>query len=56
MSTADCNVTVNTGAIASVSAEKELHVKANTGGKVKYKGHASIREIKTRTGGSVTKI
>ena len=56
MNTADCNVTVNTGAIASVSAEKELHVKANTGSKVKYKGNASIREIKTRTGGSVTKI
>ncbi len=56
MSTSDCNVTVSTGAIVSVRAEKELQVKANTGGSVKYKGNATIRGIKTHTGGSVTKI
>ncbi len=56
MSTATCNVEVSTGAIVSVKAEKELQVKANTGGSVKYKGNAIIREIKTNTGGSVTKI
>jgi len=56
MNTANCNVTVSTGAIVSVMAEKELQVKANTGGVVKYKGNAAIREIKTNTGGSVSKI
>lgn len=56
MSTTNCSVTVSTGAIVSVKAEKELQVKANTGGSVKYKGNAVIREIKTNTGGSVTKI
>jgi hypothetical protein len=56
MSTTNCSVKVSTGAIVSVQAEKELQVKANTGGSVKYKGNAMIREIKTNTGGSVTKI
>jgi len=56
MKTSICNVAVSTGAIASVNAEKELQVRANTGGSVKYKGNASIREIKTKTGGSVNKI
>ncbi|MBI3138507.1 MAG: DUF2807 domain-containing protein [Sphingobacteriales bacterium] len=56
MNAGSCTITVSTGAIVSVSAEKELVVKANTGGVVRYKGAASIREIKTKTGGSVTKI
>ncbi len=56
MNAGSCTITVSTGAIVSVSAEKELVVKANTGGVVRYKGAASIREIKTNTGGSVTKI
>lgn len=56
MATSDCSVTVSTGAVVTVRAEKELQVKANTGGKVNYKGGASIREIKTSTGGSVNKI
>ena len=54
--TSNCNVTVSTGAIVSVKAEKELQAKANTGGSVKYKGSPAIKEIKTHTGGSVTKI
>lgn len=56
MATSNCSVTVSTGAVVTVRAEKELQVKANTGGKVSYKGDASIREIKTSTGGSVNKI
>jgi Putative auto-transporter adhesin, head GIN domain len=56
MNTTNCSVNVSTGAIVSVTAEKELQVKANTGGSVRYKGNAVIREIKTHTGGSVTKI
>lgn len=56
LNTSNCNVTVSTGAIITVSAEKELQVKANTGGVVRYKGNATIREFKTNTGGSVSKI
>jgi hypothetical protein len=56
MSTVNCNVKVNTGAKVTVNAEKELEVKASTGGIVNYKGNATIREIKTNTGGSVSKI
>ena len=54
--TVTCEATVSTGANVSISAEKELAAKANTGGIVKYKGNASIREIKTSTGGSVRRI
>ena len=56
MSTINCNVNAGTGARVTVKAEKELQVKASTGGNVKYKGSAAIREIKTNTGGSVSKI
>lgn len=56
LATSDCSVTVSTGSVVTVRAEKELQVKANTGGKVSYKGDASIREIKTSTGGTVNKI
>ncbi len=56
LSTTTCNVQVSTGARIIVNAEKELQVKASTGGTVKYKGGAGIREIKTNTGGTVSKI
>lgn len=56
MTTTDCNVKVSTGAQVSVRAENALEVKASTGGVVKYRGNASIREIKTNTGGTVSKI
>jgi hypothetical protein len=51
-----CNAKASTGAGISITAQKELSVKANTGGFVKYKGEASVKEIRTNTGGSVTKI
>lgn len=56
LNTNTCNVMVSTGAGVSVSVEKELNAKANTGGNIKYKGAGSIRDIKTSTGGSVSKI
>lgn len=56
MSTGSCDINVSTGAQVWIKAEKELQVKASTGAVVKYKGSASIKEIKTNTGGSVTKI
>lgn len=56
MATSNCNATVSTGAIVTVTAEKELQAKASTGGSVKYKGSPVIKEIKRNTGGSVNKI
>lgn len=54
--TSTSGVKVSTGAKVTVNAGKELQVKASTGGIVKYKGSAGIREIKTSTGGNVSKI
>lgn len=54
--TTTCSVEMSTGAGIYISVDKELNVKANTGGYIKYKGNAGIREIKTNTGGTVSKI
>lgn len=56
LNVASCNVQVSTGAGVYISVEKEMSVRANTGGYIKYKGSAGIRDIKTNTGGSVSKI
>ena len=56
LKTDNCNVTATTGAGIYITVQKELSVKANTGGYVKYKGDAGVRDIKTNTGGSVSKI
>jgi Putative auto-transporter adhesin, head GIN domain len=56
LSTNTCFVKMSTGAGIHISVDKELNVKADTGGYVKYKGNAGIREIKTNTGGNVSKI
>lgn len=56
LSTNSCNVEMSTGAGIYISVEKQLSVKANTGGYIKYKGTASINEVKTNTGGRVSKI
>ena len=56
LSTNTCMIKMSTGAGIYISVEKELNVKADTGGYIKYKGNAGIREIKTNTGGYVSKI
>lgn len=56
LNTDNCSATTSTGAGIYITVQKELNVKANTGGYVKYKGDAGIREVKTHTGGSVSKI
>lgn len=56
LNTNSCNVEMSTGAGIYISVEKQLSVKANTGGYIKYKGTASINEVKTNTGGRVSKI
>ncbi len=56
LSTSNCNAKVSTGAGVYISVQKELNVKASTGGFVKYKGEAGIRDVKTNTGGHVSRI
>ena len=56
LETSHCNAKVSTGAGIYITVQKELYIRANTGGYVKYKGDAGIREIKTNTGGTVSKI
>ena len=56
LTTNTCLIEMSTGAGIYISVEKELNVKADTGGYIKYKGNAGIREIKTNTGGYVSKI
>jgi hypothetical protein len=56
LKTDNCSATVSTGAGVYITVAKELNAKADTGGYVKYKGDAGIRELKTHTGGSISKI
>jgi len=54
--TDNCNAKTSTGAGIYIQVDKELYAKANTGGFLKYKGNAGVKEIVTHTGGSVKKI
>jgi hypothetical protein len=56
LKTSNCDASVGTGAVISITVDKELTAKANTGGRIRYKGQASARNIKTSTGGAVSKI
>lgn len=56
LKTDNCSVTASTGAGVYITVQKELNVKANTGAFVKYKGDVAVREVRTNTGGSVSKI
>jgi len=52
----NCSATVSTGSQVFITVQKELNVKANTGGMVKYTGTGTISDIKADTGGSVSRI
>ena len=54
--TSDCSVTASTGAGVTITVNRELNAKVNTGAYVKYRGDAGIKEIRTNSGGKVTKI
>jgi Putative auto-transporter adhesin, head GIN domain len=56
LKTDNCSVKISTGAGVYITVQKELYVKASTGGFVRYKGDAGIREIKSNTGGTVSRI
>jgi len=50
-----CEASASSGAGVHVTINKELNAKASSGGDIKYKGSALIRDIKTSSGGSVRK-
>ena len=53
---ADCSAKASTGARIYINVQKELDAKANTGGNIQYKGSTMIRNLKTNTGGSISRI
>ena len=55
LKTENCDVRVSTGAGIYISVNKELNVRGNTGGFVKYKGNAGIRDLRTNTGAKVSR-
>ena len=48
-----CTAEVNSGGEINISVDKELSADASSGGSIKYKGEALIRNINTSSGGSV---
>lgn len=56
LTASSCTAQVSTGANIRINAEKELRAQASTGGILKYKGGATILDIKTNSGGSIRKI
>ncbi len=56
LNTVNCSAEASTGARINISVQKELNARVSTGGNIKYKGEGTIREVKTHTGGSVSKI
>ena len=48
-----CTADVNSGGEININVNKELSVDASSGGSIKYKGDASIRNVHTSSGGSV---
>jgi hypothetical protein len=50
-----CDAKASSGGLIRVTINKELTAKANSGGGVKYRGDAVIKEIDVNSGGSVKK-
>ncbi len=50
---AKCKADVSSGGEININVSRELSVDASSGGSIKYKGEASIRDIHTSSGGSV---
>lgn len=51
----NCDADVSSGAGAQITINKEMSAEASSGGYVSYKGSGVIRNIKTSSGGSVSK-
>ncbi len=52
----NCSANISTGAKVYITVQQELNVKASTGGSLRYKGNAGVRDIKVSTGGRAIKI
>jgi hypothetical protein len=48
-----CNAEASSGASVNITINKELSAKANSGGDVRYKGTALIRDVNVNSGGQV---
>lgn len=55
LSAGNCVAETSSGSIVRVNVNKELSVEASSGGNISYKGSAVIRNIKTGSGGHVSK-
>ncbi len=51
----NCEADMSSGAGVQVTVNKELSVDASSGGYINYKGNGSIRNIRTSSGGSVSR-
>lgn len=51
----NCDADVSSGAGAQITMNKEMSAEASSGGYVSYKGTGVIRNVKTSSGGSVSK-
>ncbi len=51
----NCEVDLSSGAGVQVTVNKELTVEASSGGYIKYKGNGLIRNVRTSSGGSVSR-
>ena len=51
----NCTATVTSGAHADITITTTLEASANSGGKIQYKGNASVKNLSVNSGGSVKK-
>ena len=51
----NCTAKTTSGSIVNITVNKELSVKASSGGMVSYKGSGLIRNVNTGSGGSVSR-
>ncbi|MDP1842932.1 MAG: head GIN domain-containing protein [Sediminibacterium sp.] len=52
----NCKADANSGGTIQINVSKELSAEASSGGSIRYKGEAMIRNINTGSGGSVKKL
>lgn len=55
LTTDNCDAHTSSGAGIQITVNKELSVNASSGGYIHYKGNGLIRDVKTSSGGSVTR-
>lgn len=55
LTVANCDADVSSGASAQITVSKEMNAEASSGGHVSYKGEGVIRNIRTSSGGGVSR-